>query len=1255
MLDKKNFLKNKIINLVSISTKDRTIFTKLNSSDIFNPLIFYSEKSVDSLFDNNTTAKLSMKNNWNKLEPKLKKLSNTKDFIKFIDNNSIFVPKIKVNKLSSSFSKNIEDIINYIKLKFELLDKKLVNLDNLARNREADNGEWCLYLGRYFLVGSLSNKETIKSPLFFKEVHINLTDASLKSSEETLNINEKLIVHLIKQEKKNALILKEWNEIKDIHSAILFLNTNFNFNLEMPKKKTDFINEDVPTTKARYNGKLFLEDTCILGFFQPRGGKLKQDLEHIINIGADVFSDKRKTEILNPHEMVLDQRSSWIQISSLNLSQLFAMNLSLNSNTIIHGPPGTGKSETIANIIANIMMNNKNALMVSEKKAALDVLLARLGPLKNFGMFFQDTKITKDKIIFYQTIKNLSDIYNDYDIKGLNFKYSNDIFKNFSNEKQELNKAFKILQEMKSWNIDNFNYNNYLETKYEIINEKNLELIKTYKLNKISKKKFFSLTTYALFLLNKNIVNEIEIKNLHQKMKLSFIDFEMNLDRLNVFWNKLVKFDLKRLHILEIRKIEMSQSEVSLLFQTNVDILKMFSKDIFVYENLEKTFNRLVNYCSPLKISASVLKTIIQNNNYLLLYKALSQVSMLEKKYVISNWKVHNEIKTKKFKKVKTQNWKNIITLINKINEMKIDFTGYLEYLKNKNILSPINVFFFIKSFRFEENLTLFIENNWLDFDPIIPIIIYKENITFEKSQLANKVFGFENKYINEANIKLINEYSSINEYAYLKSNLDWETIINEVYQKLIITWKLKIDHSKYNEDILEMFRISNLKRFPKIKTFIKKYFYALTEIFPIWIARPEDVSDMIECKSDVFDYGIFDEASQMFLERAYPVLFRTNIKIVAGDDKQLKPSSFFNTRYHEEEEEEEEEDNGKYKIKYSDLDSLLLRAMVSDWNEILLNNHYRSVSQELIEFSNKNIYDEKLNVASYNRNFNSKSFEVMNINGFFIDRKNNQEAMEVVKIIENNLFNYKKILVITFNESQSELISSKILSSKNKELISSFRLLKIIVTNLENVQGNEGDLVILSVAYGKPSVDRKMRNAFGPLSMDGGKNRLNVGITRAKEKMIVLKSFSAQDMSISKSNTNAQFFKNFIIHCDDVSNNLKKEKISLELETDFGNSVSNYLEKYIPIESGLLIIPRYKIGTKRIDIVIFNKQTNKVLLGLELHRWLNNSRDIFEDFDKLSFINDRGYKIYNIFEIEWRKNKEKTLKTILKFISKKN
>ncbi|MDK2819836.1 MAG: DUF4011 domain-containing protein, partial [Mycoplasmataceae bacterium] len=869
-----NYLKNKIINLVSISTKDRVIFTKLNSSDIFNPLIFYNLKNINALFNDDKVAKLSNNNDWNKLEAKLMSLNNFKEFESFTNSKSIFVPKAKLNLLESSFAKYKVNILEYLKTKFEKLDKKLSNLDNMARVREVDAGDWCLYLARYFLVGPLSNNEIVKSPIFFKEVNINLSDASIKSKESELHINEKLIVYLIKQEKKSATLLKTWNEITNINDVINFLNTNFDFDLSLPNSQLDFINEDMPKTKSRSNGKLKIEDTYIFGFFQPKGGKLKQDLEYIIDIEADVFGDKDKTQILNPKEVILDENSKWIQISSLNLSQLFALNLSLRSNTIIHGPPGTGKSETISNIIANIMINNKTALMVSEKKAALDVLLDRLGPLKDFGMFFQDTKVTKDKVIFYNTVKRLSDVYNNFDCDNLNFQYSDTSFEYLIKEKQKLNEAFTIMNEIRSWNINDFNYNQYLEAKHEILNKKILEVIKVHKLNEISKSNFFSLKTLSLFLVNKNLLElDLSEKKLIA-IKKSFVIFKNQIVELNKFWLKVSKYDLNTLSILEINRIGNTQENIKTLFQGNPNLQINFKEDIFKYEKMEEIYLEFTLICDKLGVSKEVLEKLFHENNVYKLQEALNKSGVLEKKHVIANWFFKNEIRTSGFEKIKMPNWKSILILINKINKSKTRMDDFYIYMRNRKLLSPINVFFLIKGFIFDKDLSLYIENNWLQFDSIIPVVTHDNAITFEMAQLANKVYAFEDKYDTPQNLQIIEKYKEINKEIYAKNDINWSKIIKEIYIKLVISWREKINNSLHKEDIMEIFRISNLKRFPKIKTLMKKYFLSLLEIFPIWISRPEDVADIIECKEKIFDYGIFDEASQMFLERAYPILY---------------------------------------------------------------------------------------------------------------------------------------------------------------------------------------------------------------------------------------------------------------------------------------------------------------------------------------------------------------------------------------------
>ncbi|MGL5617999.1 MAG: AAA domain-containing protein [Metamycoplasmataceae bacterium] len=1253
----RKYLKNKVINLVSISTRDRTIFTRLNSSDIFSPSVFYDMKDIVSLFEDGKDAKLSHKNDWNKLSEKLNKITNAKEYIKFLNDNSIFLPKSKINLLLSSFSNYKVIIFEYLKSKFEVLDKKLANLDTMATAREADSGEWCLYLARYFLTGHLSNGEIIKSPIIFKEVNIDLVTATLKNKEADMEINEKLIVYLIKQEKKSAKLLKIWNEINNIDDAIKFLNENFSFDLKLPNEKMEFINEDMPDVHKRFTKKLVIEDSFILGFFQPNGGKLKQDLEYIIETGVDVFNDEKVIEILNSEEMVFSEKTNWIQISSLNLSQLFALNLSIKSNTIIHGPPGTGKSETIANIIANIIRNDKTALMVSEKKAALDVLLDRLGPLKDFGIFFQDSRVTKDKNNFYKTIQKLSDIYGQDNSNYFDFSYSEKVLEDLISEKRKLNEAWKILKIMKEWKIDNFDLNTYLKVKHQKLNEKTISVIKKYKLDQLSKFDVFSIIALGKFLKERNRFNYDDLEDVLNKMRNAFVEFEEEMSELNIFWNRLTKFDLTTLSILEIKKIERSQPEISMLFQQYPDFIKMFNKNIFIYEGLEKYYFELEKFCNIFRLSNEILIRIMRENAARKILDALNAVGILERKYVISNWYLENVIRTKNFKKIKIDNWKSIVTLIKKISTHFSNFDNFFVYLMNKETLSPLNVFFFIKGFHFEKYLTDFIENNWLKFNHILPIIVNENNITYDKIQYAKMIFQFDEHFMNEENIALVDRYNNINMEIYHTDDIDWDIIIKEIYQKLIITWRNKINKSTNKEDIFEIFRISNLKRHPKIKTFIKKHFNSLLEIFPIWISRPEDVSDIIDCSPKIFDYGIFDEASQMFLERAYPILYRTNIKVVAGDRMQLKPSSFFNNRYNEGDEDDDEEETEEiieiYRLNYSDLDSLLLRAIVSNWNEILLNNHYRSVSQDLIEFSNKNIYGNKLNVASFNKNFESSALEVINVNGYFVNRINKEEAAQVLELITNNLDKYEKILVITFNEAQSELITSRILSSKNKAMIAKLRIAQLIITNLENVQGNEGDLVILSIAYGKPSYDRKMRNAFGPINMDGGKNRLNVAITRAKNKMIVVKSFRVEDMSVSATNINAQCFRDFIAHCDNISDNLNMERKWLTFDSKFEKEIKDSLSKFLLEQDGFTILPKYKIGTKRIDVAIYDKKAKKIALAIELHQWEHHSAEILEGFDNQAFVRNRGYTVYNIFEMDWRKNKKAILVDIANQIKK--
>lgn len=464
-------------------------------------------------------------------------------------------------------------------------------------------------------------------------------------------------------------------------------------------------------------------------------------------------------------------------------------------------------------------------------------------------------------------------------------------------------------------------------------------------------------------------------------------------------------------------------------------------------------------------------------------------------------------------------------------------------------------------------------------------------------------------------------------------------------------------------DEVANVLRIASSGARPPIGQFVKHFYSALKKLFPIWVARPDNVADMIPLNAKEFYYGIFDEASQISIERAYPLVYRTEIKVVAGDNKQLRPTSFFMNKLNSQDFEIDD---------FDAVESLLERAKVSWWNEFHLKNHYRSESKELIEFSNKFIYNNMLEVAT-KAGIDEHRIEVINVNGIW-DQVNRIEADKVIDVLIDNYENFKSILIITFNSKQSILIDNLLFERKKKlpkELIEKLDNNDITITNLENVQGNEGDLVILSVSYGK-NVDGVVRSNFGPLIASGGSNRLNVAITRAKQKMIVIKSIKEEQIKVNIQNKNAVIFKKFIEYIDRLETNTSINEISqniIEEDIENINIEENINDKNIneqttfssrivkEIYGDLLkslpnmfeIINDYQVGSKNIDLLIINKNTKQPVKAILIEMWRENRtiKEMLEDIDRQYFLEDRGYSTFRINQYIWCIDKNRILTKI--------
>jgi superfamily I DNA and/or RNA helicase len=261
------------------------------------------------------------------------------------------------------------------------------------------------------------------------------------------------------------------------------------------------------------------------------------------------------------------------------------------------------------------------------------------------------------------------------------------------------------------------------------------------------------------------------------------------------------------------------------------------------------------------------------------------------------------------------------------------------------------------------------------------------------------------------------------------------------------------------------------------------------------------------------------------------------------------------------------------------------------------LDNHYRSINEQLIKFSSHYFYNDKLICITKNGSF-KKSIEVFDEMGEY-DRENGiniQEANKVIQCLLSYYDIYQTAIVITFNAKQADYIQR--LAFAKPQLRDRLEQLTLKIRSLENVQGDEGDLVVISCTFGKDKNGRFLQN-FGPVNQGGGKNRINVMASRAKEKMVIIKSFMSSDITNDK-NENTLIFKNFISYTEQINseqqdttnNSLQNAENSLDT-----NKIIDQLAVELALDKNLVIQKHKQIGTHNMDLAISKINESKISL----------------------------------------------------------
>jgi superfamily I DNA and/or RNA helicase len=786
---------------------------------------------------------------------------------------------------------------------------------------------------------------------------------------------------------------------------------------------------------------------------------------------------------LNPEEILLPVAA--------DSSQLEAIYEAVNGKSyILHGPPGTGKSQTITNIIANMLYRGKQVLFVSEKMAALSVVQKRLEKIgiAPFCLELHSNKTQKQLV-------------------------SAQLEKAIHIEKAESPEDFwHAIERLSDLRAKQHEFGDAMHTKYPI----GISLYEAVT-------RYLAIAGEQKIKFSRNLPRDMKELQEWQDAIDRFVSVSManigthpNNHPLKLIRNPRCPKDADKM-------IEELLAKLSIIRAKAEGIPKILGIDDNYLVNRKQTIdilNLLITLCNPQKNSPPTERTInslcltIKNGDTDAARKLKSKLTERFAKGVDACWKIEYNL-----------DFSNVINDFSALENTLILNLGIARNALYENHGTWI------------ENATtnlLTIQNNWnklrnwqLWLDECANLNKLSLNfvhVAYQEIPVATEALR---KTFDKGIYQAIIQH--ITDTPYWKSfsggQVYYDTII-EKYKKLIpkfeeLTKKeLYAKLFAYNEStqadktverelyILKTF-IGSKKRNTSIRDLFSDISALLPRLCPCMLMSPVSVAQYLDINAyaNRFDLVIFDEASQIPTCEAIGVIARGKNIIIAGDPKQLPPTDFFSATAVDE----------MADVVNKDMDNILddYERLVSKELSKHLRWHYRSKHESLISFSNKHFYNNRLFTFPSSDNIQSKvSFSYTDVKGVYEDGMNKVEAQAVVDEIECRLSDKERqnqsIGVVTFNIKQRELIDNMLselfIKQPHLEKFAYNEEEPLFIKNLENVQGDERDVILFSVGYG-PNAEGKVSMTFGPLNTAGGERRLNVAVSRAKYEMKIFSS----------------------------------------------------------------------------------------------------------------------------------------------------
>lgn len=1130
------------------------------------------------------------------------------------------------------------------------LIKKLEKIFKAAQDSRLSTGQHTLYLGYPCAVLPGESGKTKLAPILLFAVDLTVSSQKI-TIKRRLELDDSQAVKIPTDAIFNRLLAsyieREYGVLigKDIHEVTISGNdigqvVDQIFS-DWKAIKSDFNYPNVSETPDRQALKLldnetsdpYIADYAILGIAEFTGQAMLDDLDKIIKMmesGTECpealksIIDVAQNNSDNEGFEPQSDQSKWLVEKSDPSQEKVIWTQKVNFLTVLQGPPGTGKSQTIVNIVADALAQKKTVLVVCQKRAAIEVVLKRLTAkgLGEIAVLVDD--VDKDRL---RVIRKLDQIEEDFKTSIYQIAERKRLSDDIQAIESNIDAAIVALNDQSDG------------TRYRYADIKAL-------LKRLS-------------MLDPSIEWTSQLK---QSVK-QYLEQDIHKNHLNEFIQQLKAFDL-RAQNLAYGQNKWSEADDAL--SSNPLKLEQVVVDTKIANQLTKSFMH-----QEIATQHDMVSHWIAGHPWLQNTESVFQANSL-----LSDSTNRDSFSHFQRWLASIQNIAEVNPSVNKNNliEQLLDKTldiKYFEHLEQdaKNLRDIVALRSELKQHIVTECADKFLPHKRGDWaSDIHAIALHK----WWRDLLSKHGEGFH----HAANITSLAQQ--------LKQKIDQKRMADS--SDVLAGFDSRVDarNTLKNHNLLRLRAGGGVP-----KTSLRRLYSSglgeLNKISPLLLASPETASSMLPLKSGLFDVVVIDEASQMFVAEAIPMLFRGKRVVIAGDTMQMPPSDFF--AYAEDDDEvyesENEDDLNPQQHIAADRVYPLLEAAedalpAGGFSKLRLEVHYRSARKELIDFSNHAFYEGKLIIPSGNSKlpvFMKTAVEFENVKGEFNKGINELEAKRVVEILQHiwKLPEAEKptVGVIVANVKQRDRIRELLQDAANKDEAfsrvyeaESERTLEdedvsFFVRSVEHVQGDERDLIILGFTYSGNS------RSFGPLKdKNDGRKRLNVAITRSKRGMIILNSLNVSHVSnAAEKDSHERYYvwqylryakavaQEDFLTIDSVLNQLNQERQALiqklhETDSPFEDEVKEFLES-----QGYYVECQIGESGFRIDLGVKLKPNSaNYLCGLECDgaRYHSGWRARTNDVWRQEILESKGWSILRVWSTDWFDKPEITQKQLL-------